>query len=94
MPNQNIFNQLLIFVNLYQHAKNEAVSSICSAEIVDLKTLQSEWLMAFWLISPDQDPSQIEDLCRNTANNINFHYKTNSGKNNDQIFLYIQKTLF
>ena len=26
---------LLIFVNLYQHAKNEAVSLICSEEIID-----------------------------------------------------------
>ena len=33
MPNQNIFDQLLIFVNLYQHTKNEAVSSICFREI-------------------------------------------------------------
>ena len=30
MPNQKFFNQLLIFVNLYQHGKNEAISSICS----------------------------------------------------------------
>ena len=26
------------------------------------------------------------DLCRNTANNKNFHYRTNSVKTNDQIF--------
>ena len=36
MPNQKIFN-FLIFLNLYQHAKNEAVSSICSDEIINLK---------------------------------------------------------
>ena len=34
-----IFDQLLIFVNLYKHAKNEDISSICSGEIVDLKIL-------------------------------------------------------
>ena len=39
MSNQKIFDQLLIFVNLYQHAKNEAVSLICSGEIADLKIL-------------------------------------------------------
>ena len=34
-------------------------------------------------------------LCRNTANNLNFHYRTNSVKSNDQNFQYIQKkTLF
>ena len=58
MPNQKIFNQLLIFVNLYQHPKNEAVSFICSGEMVHLKIMQSEWLKAFWPISPEQDLSQ------------------------------------
>ena len=42
---------LLIFVNLYQHAKNEAVSLICSEEIIDWKTLQSDWLIKSWSIS-------------------------------------------
>ena len=58
MPKQKIFDQLLIFVNLYQHTKNEAISSICSGEIVDLKILQSDWLRAFWPISQEQDFSQ------------------------------------
>ena len=53
MPNQKIFNQLLIFVNFYQHAKNEAISSICSGKIVDLKVLQSDWLRAVWPISQE-----------------------------------------
>ena len=35
MPNQKMFDQLLIFVNLYQHAKNYTVSSICVGEMVD-----------------------------------------------------------
>ena len=35
---------------------------------------------AFWSISQEQHFSQIEDLYRNTANNINFHYRINSGK--------------
>ena len=58
-------------MNLYQHAKNEAVSSICSGEMADLKMLQSDQLRAFWPISQKQDFPQIYDLCRNTANNIN-----------------------
>ena len=33
-------------------------------------------------------------MCRNTANNINFHYRTNPVKINDKIFQYIQQTLF
>ena len=74
-------------MNLHQRDKNEAVSSICSGEILDLKILQSDWLRAFWPISQEQDFSQIWDLCRNIANNINFHYRTTSVKINDQIFL-------
>ena len=35
MANQTIFNQLLIFVNLYQHTKNYTVSLICSGETID-----------------------------------------------------------
>ena len=46
-----IFDQLLIFVNLYQHAKNEAVSPICFEEIAELKILQSDWLRPFLFIS-------------------------------------------
>ena len=50
MPNPKIFNQLLICTNLYQHAKNQLISSveswdqffsILSGEIVHLKTMQS-----------------------------------------------------
>ena len=33
MPNQKVFNQFSIFMNLYQHAKKQAVSSICSGDI-------------------------------------------------------------
>ena len=44
MPNQEIVNKLLIFVNLHQHAKNKTVSSICSGEIVCLKNPKSDGL--------------------------------------------------
>ena len=39
-PTPKILKQLLILMNLYQHAKNEAVSLLCSGEIVDLKILE------------------------------------------------------
>ena len=77
----------LIFVNLYQHAKNEAVSSICSGEMLDLNILESEWLRTFLPISQEQHFFQREDLYRNKANNKNLHYRANSGKINDHIFL-------
>ena len=45
------FNQLLIFINLYQHAKNKTFSWHCSGDIVDSKIGQSIWPRAFWPIS-------------------------------------------
>ena len=65
MLNQKIFNQLLIFMNLCQHAKNEAASLLCSGEIVDLKILESHWLRAFWLISQKQGFSKYR-ICAGT----------------------------
>ena len=49
MPNQKIFNKLLIFESLYKYTKNEAVLSINSGEIVDLKILESDSLSAIGL---------------------------------------------
>ena len=37
-----------VVANLYQDAKNQTISSICSEEIVDLKILHSDWLRGFW----------------------------------------------
>ena len=85
MPTQKSFEQILVYVKLYQHAKNQAISLICSRDMVDKKILQSDWLKTFWPISQEQRFSQLWDLCRNTANNIYFHYRINSVKINDQI---------
>ena len=73
---QKVFDQLSIFVNLYQHAKHKAVSSICFGEVG-----------GFWAISQEQDFSQIFDMWRYIANNINLYYRTNLVKIIDQIFL-------
>ena len=42
-------------MNLYEHAKNMAVSWICSGETVVLKILKSDWLKTFWPISQEHD---------------------------------------
>ena len=94
MPIQKFLDQLLIYVNLYQHAKKQAISLICFGDMVEQKILQPDWLRTFWPISQEPEFSQIWDLCRNTANNTNFHYRVTSVKINDKIFQYIQKTLF
>ena len=69
-------------MKLYQHAKNKPVSLIYSGEIVDLKILQPDWLREFWPIYLEQNFSQIYDL--NSANDINFHYRTTLVEMNDQ----------
>ena len=47
MPNQKNTQSTLNFHEFVSTCKNEAVSSICSGKIVDLKILQSYWLRAF-----------------------------------------------
>ena len=88
MPNQKMFNQLLIFVNFILLAKNEAVSSIFYGEIFHLKILQSDWLRGFWPISQEQDLFQIKDFSMNIANNKNFR------KLMTKFFFKFTKTLF
>ena len=46
-------------MSLYQHAKNQAISLLCSGDLVDLKILQSDWQRAFWRISQEPDYPQI-----------------------------------
>ena len=67
-------------MNLYQHAKNQGISSICSGYIFDLKILQPDWLRTFCPISQETDFLQVWDLHSDTVNKINFHYTTNSEK--------------
>ena len=74
-------------MNLHQRDKNEAVSSICSGEILDLKILQSDWLRAFWPISQEKVFQKSRISAETQQNTENFHYRTNSVKINDQIFL-------
>ena len=80
------FRPTFNFCEFVSTCKNEVISSICSRETVDLKTLQSDWLRAFWPISQEQDFSQCR-ICAETANNMDFHYRSKSVKINDKIFL-------
>ena len=40
---QKNFNQLLIFVNLYQHAKNQFIPSVHSSDTVNFKVPSHDW---------------------------------------------------
>ena len=51
MPTPNVFDQFLIYVDLYEHAKNQAISLICSGDMVDSKILRSDRLRILWPIS-------------------------------------------
>ena len=62
------FNELLIFMIFYQQAKNQAISSFYSRDIVDFKILQSDWLIVFWPISQETDFSEIWNFCREKTN--------------------------
>ena len=43
MPTQKNFDQLLIFVNLYQHAKNQFIPSLHSSDTVNFKVHSHDW---------------------------------------------------
>ena len=63
MPTQNFLDQL------------QAAFLISSREMVNKKILKPDWLTTFQAIFLEQTFSQIWDLCKNTANNIYFHYR-------------------
>ena len=43
MSSQKFFDQLLIFVNLYQHAKNQFIPSVHSSDTVNFKVPSYDW---------------------------------------------------
>ena len=79
-PTPIFFNQQFNFHELVSTCKNQSNSSFCYGD-TDWKILQSDWPRQFWPISQELDFSQRWDLRRNIANNINFHYRSNSEKN-------------
>ena len=62
--------------------KNQAISSICFGDIVDLNILQFDWLGAFWSKSLEQVFPNIGFVLKNSKN-VNFNYRTNLVKIND-----------
>ena len=78
-------------MNFVQHVKNQAISSICCGDVADIKMVQSVWLKTFWPISKELDFPKY-GLC--AENSINFHYKINSEKINDQFFQLLKKNYF
>ena len=81
-PTQTFFNQLFIFMNLYQHAKNKAVSSVCAGDIADLKI---HWLVeSIWANISGTRLSEIWDLHKISTKKILLfaHFPTFGGTKN------------
>ena len=94
IPTKIFFDQFLIYVNWYQHAK-------IRLHYIDLFWSYGLWKNpAIWLVEIILAPisgkkiSQMWDLCSNTVNDVKFHYETNSVKINNQVFPKIHKTMF
>ena len=47
MPTKKIFDQLLVFVNLYQHAKYQFIPSVHYSNIVNFRVLPRDWPHTF-----------------------------------------------
>ena len=84
MPTQRFLDEPLIYVNLYQHAKNQANSSISSRDMIK-KSCNLIAPKIFWSISQELKFSQRWYLFRNAANNINFRNRKKSVKADDPI---------
>ena len=99
MPTQNFFDQLLSLCEFVSTCKKLSYFIDLFWRYGWLKN-PTIWLAVHILVHISrisQKFSKIWDLCRHAANNISFHYRTNSVKimdwwNND--FLWIQETLF
>ena len=76
MPSWIFFSQLLLPMNLYQHARNQVFSSFCPRDIVDLKILNSDWPRGLSPISQEPDFSQkllaFLNLCQHEKKSVNF----------------------
>ena len=55
IPTQKFLNRLSILINLIfllEHAKNQAkISPFCCRDTVNIKILESDWLITFFLVS-------------------------------------------
>ena len=83
-----LFNQLLIYVNLYQHAKNQANWFVLKILIKKSCNL-IDWEHVAPYLRNKNPPAYGR-----TQQIIKFHYRTKSVKINDQIFQQIKKILF
>ena len=71
MPTQKIFDQLFIFVNLYQHAKNQFISSVHSSDTVSFKVPSHDWPQPFLTMqAPKTFKLIFMKLCQHAKNKL------------------------
>ena len=85
--------QLLPFMDVGQHAKNQNETSSPSRDISNKIFLQFDWLIAFWAITRDPDFSQTCGFRRMIEKHNSFHFRPILAKNNDSILHKCPKTL-
>ena len=76
----------------YLHAKNKLRNSLLSWNITFSRTLQFNWLKAFWSITREPEFCEIWVWCWSMNNNTSFHFRLFSEKTNDKIFQKIKKS--
>ena len=59
MPTPKIFNHLLIFLSLYQHAKNQFIPSVHSSDTVSFSVQRSYWPYQLLTMPNQKSFSQI-----------------------------------
>ena len=70
----------------YLYVKKKRYRSITSEDIDDQRTLQSDWMTAFWPVTCESEFFQIWGLDRKTKSNNDFHFWLLPAKSNEIFF--------
>ena len=82
----NIFQSIFNFDEFCINIQKVKLFHHFALEIFDLKIPQSDWSRAFRFIYQETEFLEIWDLLKHKTININFHYRTNWEKINNEIF--------
>ena len=74
-PTEKSLNQLLIFLNLYQHAKNQFLPSVHSSDTVNFRVSSTNWPFLFLTILTPKIFNHFlicVNLCQHAKKSVNF----------------------
>ena len=86
--------QLLPFMDVYLHAKNQSEISTTSGDTSNQRILQSDWPRALWAITREPEFSQTCGFREKSDNNSTLHFRPFPAKTNDSILRKSQKSPF